>query len=117
MNILDGSLTMILTENLAKAANDLTKTFGGKLFQPTDAGYDDARRVHNGLVDKHPAIIARCARPADIVDAVSFGRNQGLEIAVRGGGHNVAGLATVEDGLMMDWRRPADWFPRPASPA
>src|SRR5262245_2086229 len=93
---------MTLTENLTQAAKDLTKTFGGQLLHQTDAGYDEARRVHNGLVDKHPAIIARCARPADIVDAVNFGRKQGLEIAVRGGGHNVAGLASVDDGLMVD---------------
>jgi FAD/FMN-containing dehydrogenase len=93
---------MTLTENLTEAASDLTRTFAGKLLRPDDAGYDDARRVHNGLVDKHPAMIARCIRPTDIVAAVNFGRKQGLEIAVRGGGHNVAGLATVDDGLMID---------------
>jgi FAD/FMN-containing dehydrogenase len=93
---------MTLAETLPKAAKDLTKTFSGKLLQPNDAGYDDARRVHNGLVDKHPALIARCANAADIGEAINFGRNLGLEIAVRGGGHNVAGLAAVEGGLMID---------------
>ena len=93
---------MTLAQALPQAAKDLTKTFRGKLLQPNDAGYDDARRVHNGLVDKRPALIARCASAADIVEAVKFGRNLGLEIAVRGGGHNVAGLATVDGGLMID---------------
>lgn len=93
---------MTLTDNLTQAAKDLTKTFAGKLLQPKDAGYDDARRVHNGLVDKRPAMIARCARATDIADAVNFGRKQGLEIAIRGGGHNVAGLAAVDNGLMID---------------
>jgi FAD/FMN-containing dehydrogenase len=93
---------MTLAQALPQAAKDLTKIFRGKLLQPNDAGYDDARRVHNGLVDKRPALIARCASAADIVEAVKFGRNLGLEIAVRGGGHNVAGLATVDGGLMID---------------
>ena len=93
---------MTLAQALPQAAKDLTKTFRGQLLQPNDAGYEDARRVHNGLVDKRPALIARCASAADIVEAVKFGRNLGLEIAVRGGGHNVAGLATVDGGLMID---------------
>ncbi|MGH6874751.1 MAG: FAD-binding oxidoreductase, partial [Aestuariivirgaceae bacterium] len=93
---------MTIAETLPQAAKDLSRTFRGKLLQPNDAGYDDARRVHNGLVDKHPALIARCASAGDIVEAVNFGRNLGLEIAVRGGGHNVAGLAAVDSGLMID---------------
>lgn len=87
---------------LANALPQLAKHFSGKLLQPNDDGYDDARRVHNGLVDKRPALIARCTGTADIVAAVNFGRDLGLEIAVRGGGHNVAGLAAVEGGLMID---------------
>ena len=81
---------------------ELAKTFGGQLLQPSDAGYEEARKVHNGLVDKHPALIARCKGTADIVDAVKLARKHGLEIAVRGGGHNVAGRATVDKGLMID---------------
>jgi FAD/FMN-containing dehydrogenase len=94
--------TMTVANALPQAADDLAKTFCGKLLWPADADYHEARRVHNGLVDKYPALIARCAGVADIVDAVNFGRTLRLEIAVRGGGHNVAGLGTVEGGLMVD---------------
>jgi FAD/FMN-containing dehydrogenase len=72
------------------------------LLKPGDAGYDDARRIHNGMIDKHPAVIARCTSTADIVDAVRLGRESGGEVAVRGGGHNVAGKAVTEGGLMID---------------
>src|SRR5260221_11219863 len=81
---------------------ELAPTFTGQLLQAADAGYDDARRVHNGLVDKRPALIARCAGTADIADAVKLARTLNLEVAVRGGGHNVAGKATIDDGLMID---------------
>src|SRR5439155_15719492 len=76
--------------------------FAGRLLRPNEAGYDEARRVHNGMVDKRPAVIAQCRGVADVVDAVNLTRNLGLEIAIRGGGHNVAGRATVEGGLMID---------------
>jgi FAD/FMN-containing dehydrogenase len=86
----------------ADAVKELAGTFSGQLLQPGDAGYDDARRVHNGLVDKRPTLIARCRGVADVVDAVKLGRDLGLEVAVRGGGHNVAGRATIDNGLMID---------------
>ena len=82
--------------------DQLARTFTGKLLQPSDAGYDDARRVHNGLIDKRPALIARCQTTADVADAVRLARSQNLEAAVRGGGHNVGGRATIEGGLMID---------------
>jgi FAD/FMN-containing dehydrogenase len=72
------------------------------VLEPGQAGYDEARRIHNGLIDKHPAVIARCLHSADVVAAVDFARDQGLEISVRGGGHNVAGKAVTEGGLMID---------------
>ena len=81
---------------------DLASRFSGQLLQPLDAGYDDARRVHNGLVDKRPFLIARCRNTADVADAVNFAREHSLEVAVRGGGHNVAGRATIDGGLMLD---------------
>jgi FAD/FMN-containing dehydrogenase len=80
----------------------LAPGFTGRLLQPTDAEYEDARRVHNGLVDKRPALIARCRAVADICDAVKLARALNLEVAVRGGGHNVAGHATIDGGLMID---------------
>ena len=73
-----------------------------ELLQPDDVGYDDARRIHNGLIDKRPALIARCRTTADVVAAVARARKEGLEISVRGGGHNVAGKAVTEGGLMID---------------
>jgi FAD/FMN-containing dehydrogenase len=87
---------------VAGAVAELASAFSGKLLKPADAGYDEARRVHNGLVDKRPALIARCSGVADVVDAVNLTRKLGLEVAVRGGGHNVAGRATIDGGLMID---------------
>jgi FAD/FMN-containing dehydrogenase len=72
------------------------------VLEPGQPGYDEARRIHNGLIDKHPAVIARCLHTADVVAAVDFAKNEGLEISVRGGGHNVAGKAVNEGGLMID---------------
>jgi FAD/FMN-containing dehydrogenase len=80
----------------------LAKAFSGALLRPDDAEYDQARRIHNGLIDKRPALIARCRGTADIVDALGFARDSGLEVSVRGGGHNVAGRAVTEGGLMID---------------
>ena len=93
---------MTSLSSVADAAAKLAGTFSGQLLKPVDAGYDDARRVHNGLVDKRPALIARCRGVADVVDAVNLTRHLGLEVAVRGGGHNVAGRATIDGGVMID---------------
>ncbi len=76
--------------------------FSSTVLAPGDTGYDDARRVHNGLIDKRPALIARCRTTSDVAAAVNFGREQGHEISVRGGGHNVAGRAVTDGGLMID---------------
>ncbi len=82
--------------------DELAAAFNGPLMGPEDAAYDEVRAVHNGLVDKRPGLIARCLNVADVRDAVNFGRDSGLEISVRGGGHNVAGRAVTEGGLMID---------------
>ena len=87
-----------IAESIAFAA----PSFTGRLLGPADHEYDDVRRVHNGLIDKRPAIIARCHGAADVVDAVLLARTLGLPVSVRGGGHNVAGRATLDDGLMID---------------
>jgi len=74
----------------------------GQLIAPGDANYDEARQVHNGMIDRHPRLIAQCRDVADVIAAVRFGRDSGLRIAVRGGGHNAAGLGTCDDGLVID---------------
>ena len=80
----------------------LGEVLSGPVLAPGDLGYDEVRRVHNGLIDRHPAVIARCLHTADVAEAVNFGRSEGLEISVRGGGHSVAGRAVTEGGLMVD---------------
>jgi FAD/FMN-containing dehydrogenase len=80
----------------------LTATFSGTALLPGDNGYDDARSVHNGSIDRRPALIARCHGAADIADAIGIARSSGLEISVRGGGHNVAGRAVSDGGVMID---------------
>jgi len=84
------------------SVSDLAARFSGQLLQQSDPGYDDARRVHNGLIDKRPTLIARCRNVADIVDAVNLARENSLEVAVKGGGHNVAGRGTIDGGLLID---------------
>jgi len=84
------------------AISELSIRFSGQLLTSGDAGYDEARKVYNGLIDKHPMLIARCHGVADVVDAVKLARSLNLEVAIRGGGHNVAGRATIEGGLMID---------------
>src|SRR5947209_3430169 len=76
--------------------------FSGLLLRPEDSGYEEARRVYNGLIDKRPALIARCRGTADVVAAVAFARESGLEASIRGGGHNVTGRAVADGGLMID---------------
>jgi FAD/FMN-containing dehydrogenase len=93
---------MTAVRSVAAAAAELGNTFRGELLEPGDAGYDEARRVHNGLVDKYPALIAQCRNPADVAKAIKLTQQLGLEVAVRGGGHNVAGRATIDGGVMID---------------
>jgi FAD/FMN-containing dehydrogenase len=78
--------------------------FAGELVEPVDPGYDDARTLWNAMIDKRPAVIARCGSAQDVVAAVAHARNEGLEVAVRGGGHSVAGLSCSDGGVMIDLR-------------
>ena len=80
----------------------LSASFSGTVLLPEDDGYDEARLVHNGLIDRRPALIARCQGTADIAEAIGLARASSLEISVRGGGHNVAGRAVADGGLMID---------------
>src|SRR4029453_3340054 len=74
----------------------------GSVIDPAPERYDEVRRTHNGLIDKRPALIARCRGTADVVEAIAFAREAGLEISVRGGGHNIAGRAVADGALMVD---------------
>jgi FAD/FMN-containing dehydrogenase len=87
---------------IAEAVALAAPSFTGQLLRPGDDGYEERRRVHNALIDKRPAAIASCRGVADIIDAVGLARAAGLEVSVRGGGHNVAGKATIDAGLMID---------------
>ncbi|WP_042885384.1 FAD-binding oxidoreductase [Cupriavidus necator] len=88
-----------LNETVATA---LKPHFRGELIQPGDATYDQARKVYNGMIDKRPALIARCTDVADVIAAVNAARDGGLMLAVRGGAHNGAGLGTCDGGLVID---------------
>lgn len=82
--------------------DSLKENFEGDIIQPADPGYDEARSIWNAMIDKHPAIIARCISTDDVIAAVNFARENNLLMSVRGSGHNVAGSAVVDDGLMID---------------
>ena len=77
----------------------------GDVVQPGDPGYDEARKVYNGMIDRRPRLIVRCADTADVITAVNFGREQKILVAVRGGGHNAGGLGVCDDGLVIDLAR------------
>ena len=74
----------------------------GKLIQPEDAEYNTTRKVYNGMIDKHPALIAQCADTADVIASVNFARENDILLAVRSGGHNGGGLGICDDGLVID---------------
>ena len=87
-----------VTQNAPQLAEEAVKAFGaqlrGELIQPSDPGYEEARRVYNAMIDKRPVVIVRCADVADVIAAVNFSRDNHLTVAVRGGGHNGPGLGT-----------------------
>ncbi|HEV8535068.1 MAG TPA: FAD-binding oxidoreductase [Candidatus Limnocylindria bacterium] len=94
---------MSVTQNLdAASLGTLREKFRGELIVPGDAEYDSSRVVWNAIADRHPAIVARCTRVEDVIAAVRFAREQDLVIAVRGGGHSVAGFSTCDGGIVID---------------
>jgi len=84
---------------------DFAGTLQGALLQSTDGGYDSARKLWNGMIDKHPALIAQCENQADVVSAVNFAREQDLLLAVRCGGHSISGKGSCDGGLLIDLAR------------
>lgn len=87
---------------MAVSLDGLRASMAGAVIDREDPGYDEARKLWNGSIDRHPAVIARCASPADVAAAILFARQHALEIAVRGGAHSMPGVSTVEDGLVID---------------
>ncbi|ORA09480.1 FAD-binding oxidoreductase [Mycobacterium asiaticum] len=84
------------------AIDEVRGQLGGEVILPDDPGYDEARALHNAMIDKRPAVIARCGSAADVANALEFARTSNLDVAVRGGGHNGPGFGTVEGGLVID---------------
>lgn len=82
--------------------NTLKGQFSGPVLAPSDAGYNEARQIWNAMIDRKPALIAQCHSTEDVIAAVNFGRDQGMLISVKGGGHNIAGNAVCDNGLMID---------------
>lgn len=95
----EATMGMILEEAVIQ---EFRATLRGKLLRSSEDGYDDARKVFNGMIDKRPALIVRCAGVADVINAVNFARTNELLVAVRGGGHNVAGYAVCDGGVVID---------------
>src|SRR5262245_51005392 len=99
-------MTTLTTAELGRERNDPSVVeidgFRGWLISPDDADYDIARAVWNGAIDRRPRLIARCIGTSDVVAGVRFARDHDLEIAIRGGGHNVAGTADCADGIVID---------------
>ncbi len=79
--------------------------FQGQLIGPDDSAYGEARKVYNAMIDRRPALVANCAGPDDVAKVVSFARDKGVLLAVRGGGHNGAGLGTCDGGVVIDLSR------------
>jgi len=94
---------LILVKDLKKSViEEFAAKVRGKIILPEDAEYDDARKLYNAMIDKHPGVIVKCADVADVIYAVNFGRENHLAVAVRGGGHNGGGLGSCEGGLVID---------------
>lgn len=91
-----------MSQVIGADVQDLRRGFGGKVFVPDDPGYDEARTIWNAAFDRRPAVIARCASPADVSAAITFARSRDLEIAVRGGAHSTGGTCTVDGGIQID---------------
>src|SRR6266487_500057 len=82
--------------------SDFKANLRGRLIQPSDKDYDEARKVYNGMIHKKPRLIVRCADVADVIRSVNFARENDLLLAIRGGGHNAGGLGICDDGLVID---------------
>src|SRR5262245_6299739 len=91
-------MTKSQNTNIQELKNSIT----GQIVLPGDAAYDEARKIWNATIDKHPGAIVRCATTSDVVQTLNFARNSGLVLSIRGGGHNIAGNALCDDGVVID---------------
>jgi FAD/FMN-containing dehydrogenase len=87
---------------IASRVQELQAELRGSLLRPGDAGYEDSRTIWNAMIDRRPALVARCLGVGDVLACVNFARTERVPLSVKGGGHNIAGLAVCEDGLMID---------------
>ncbi len=94
-----------MTQLQPARVQELRKGFSGDVLLPSDGAYESARKIWNAMIDKRPAVIARCATTSDVVHAVNFARDNRLVLAIRGGGHNIAGNAVCDDGIVIDLSR------------
>src|ERR1700751_788807 len=86
----------------SRAVETLLSSVRGQIVRPEDPAYDDVRKIHNGMIDRKPALIVRCAGAADVQHCVRVAREHGLLVSVRGGGHGVPGFSVFDGGLMID---------------
>src|ERR1035437_5263234 len=85
-----------------KSVNELKARLRGCIIEPDDVGYDEARKVYNGMIHKKPRLIVRCADVADVIASVNFAKEHQLHLAIRAGGHNAGGLGICDDGFVID---------------
>ena len=88
--------------SLQQAITEFRGEFRGAVIEPQDAGYEEARKVYNAMIDRRPRLIAKCTNVADVMAAVRMAKANDLRVSIRGGGHNAAGLGVCDDGLVID---------------
>src|SRR6202035_1406823 len=88
--------------NNMNISSQLATALRGRVITPGSSEYEVARKVYNGMIDRHPDVVVRCANVADVRTAVNFARQEGLTVAIRGGGHNGAGLGVCDHGMVID---------------
>src|SRR6056297_2498752 len=91
-----------VTELSEGTVRSLAERARGNVLEPGDDGYDEARTIWNGMIDRYPALVVQCTGTADVVAAVEFAREADVEVSIHGGGHNVSGTAVADGGLMID---------------